>query len=74
MVVGLPNNLSPFVEAGVMVGAGSGPAEIRRALLDVLDGTAAVEARQRIHAFTQHYHLHADGQAAPRAARVITRA
>ncbi len=71
LVVALPNNLSPFVEAGVMVGAGRDPAEIRRALVDVLDGDAAVAARERIRAFADRYAFRADGHAAPRAARVI---
>ena len=35
LVIGLPNNLTPFVEAGLMRGAGS-PAEIREALRDLL--------------------------------------
>ena len=71
VVVALPNNLSPFVEAGVMVGAGRDPVEIRRALVDVLDGDAAVAARGRIRAFADRYAFHADGHAAPRAARAI---
>jgi len=35
LVIGLPNNLSPFVDAGVMLGAGS-PVEIRQALRRLL--------------------------------------
>ena len=35
VVIGLPNNLTPFVDAGLMLGAGSA-AEIRAALAKVL--------------------------------------
>jgi hypothetical protein len=35
LVIGLPNNLTPFVNAGAMLGAGSA-AEIRRALARLL--------------------------------------
>lgn len=61
VVVALPNNLSPFVEAGVMTGAGDDAASIRSALAAVLDGDAAVAARDRIRAFTARYHISADG-------------
>jgi hypothetical protein len=71
LVVALPNNLSPFVEAGAMAGAetpaGVGPA--LRALL--YDG----EMRQRLsaarEAFLARYRIAADGRAAARAAAAI---
>lgn len=71
VVVALPNNLSPFVEAGVMVGAGGDAAEIRRALQAVLGGDAAVAARERIRAFADRFVIRADGHAAARAAHAI---
>lgn len=71
VVVAQPNNLTPFVEAGVMTGAGRDAADIRRALADVLDGDAAASARDRIRTFTTRYHIGADGQSATRAARAI---
>jgi CDP-glycerol glycerophosphotransferase (TagB/SpsB family) len=72
VVVALPNNLSPFVEAGVMTGAGRDVAGIRAALSAVLDGDAALATRDRIRTFTARYHISADGQAAVRAAQAIT--
>ena len=71
LVVALPNNLSPFVEAGVMAGA-SGPAEIGPALRGLLYDP---EMRGRLaaarQAFTARYGIRADGGAAARAADLI---
>jgi UDP-N-acetylglucosamine 2-epimerase len=71
LVVGLPNNLSPFVEAGVMLGA-NGEEAIRERLHALLYDPEArrhlVEAAQR---FASAHGMHADGQAAARAAEAI---
>jgi hypothetical protein len=71
LVVGLPNNLSPFVQAGAMVGA-DGADAIRRALESVLYDS---EVRQRVlaagAAFADRFALASDGQAAARSADAI---
>jgi hypothetical protein len=66
VVIGLPNNLTPFVEAGLMIGAGS-VEEIRGALFKVLYNQ---EFRSTIDAGSvpQAYN---DGQAARRSAEAI---
>jgi hypothetical protein len=71
LVVGLPNNLSPFVEAGAMAGTHA-PAEVGPALRALLyDG----EMRQRLsaarEAFLARYGIRGDGGAASRAADAI---
>lgn len=71
LVIGLPNNLSPFVEAGVMLGA-THPGEVRQrleALLydrDIRDGLERT-ARE----FLSRHEIRSDGRAAERAADVI---
>jgi len=71
LVVALPNNLSPFVDAGVMAGAGT-PAAVLPALKALLYDR---EMRQRLagaqRAFAERYGLEADGGAADRAADAI---
>ena len=71
LVVALPNNLSPFVEAGVMAGATTaasiGPA-LRGLLYDRKMRGALAAARQD---FTARYRIKADGGAAARAADLI---
>ncbi len=71
LVVALPNNLSPFVEAGAMAGAGTA-AEVAPALRALLYDR---EMRQRVAlaqgAFMRRYRIEADGQAAERAADAI---
>jgi len=73
LVVGLPNNLSPFVEAGAVAGAATG-AEIgpmlRAVLYDKEFRARLTEARQ---AFTARHQIAADGRAAVRAAESIVR-
>lgn len=66
VVIGLPNNLTPFVEAGLMVGAGPA-AEIRTALAKVLYDK---EFRSRIRQSAVHPSQH-DGRAASRSAEAI---
>jgi CDP-glycerol glycerophosphotransferase (TagB/SpsB family) len=68
LVVGLPNNLSPFVDAGVMVGVEAGGAigpQLQALLYDrqVRDGLLA-----RAAGFAARYEMRADGRAASRAA------
>jgi hypothetical protein len=71
LVVGLPNNLSPFVQAGAMIGA-DGVDGIRRALESLLYDA---EVRRRVlaagAAFTERFALASDGRAAARSADAI---
>ena len=71
LVVALPNNLSPFVEAGAMAGAGSSQ-DVAPALRALLYDR---EMRQRLavaqEAFMRRYRIEADGRAAERAAEAI---
>jgi len=71
LVIGLPNNLSPFVEAGAMAGAdGAGP--IREALRTLLyDREARRMQITRGAEFARRYGLESDGRAASRAAAEI---
>jgi hypothetical protein len=68
LVVGLPTNLSPFVDAGVMAGTRSG--ELTPALLQsLLDDASRREAlRSATTRFLQEFAVSADGHAAHRAA------
>ncbi len=71
LVLALPNNLSPFVEAGVMGGVPDGqPIEpaLRAALVD--DAWRASLA-ERAKAFVREYRMASDGLAASRAAAAI---
>jgi hypothetical protein len=71
LVLGLPNNLSPFVEAGVMLGAAS-PAEVGPALQTLLyDESTRGALRERAAAFARANEMRADGRAADRAAGEI---
>jgi len=71
LVVGLPNNLSPFVEAGALAGAASlaeiGPT-LRALLYDQSFRARLGEGRR---AFMARYEITADGRAAVRAADAI---
>jgi hypothetical protein len=71
LVVGLPNNLSPFVDAGVMLGAhGSGDiGECLDALLYDLGARRSLSAAARD--VRQQHDMRADGRAAERAADAI---
>lgn len=71
LVIGLPNNLSPFVDAGAMTGAdGAGP--IREALRSLLYDREARPLRiAKGAAFARQYGLESDGRAAGRAAAEI---
>lgn len=76
LVIGLPNNLSPFVDARVMLGAheGAGEPEIARALHRILyDEPLRRELARTRAAFLTRFNITADGGAAARAAEVILR-
>jgi Capsule polysaccharide biosynthesis protein len=70
LVGGLPNNLSPFVDAGVMLGASP---ETTRARLETLlyDRRARQELLDRAAHYAAAHDMRADGRAAVRAADVI---
>jgi hypothetical protein len=72
LVIGLPNNLSPFVDAGAMAGAGG--AEIRTALERILydEGFRDELARGRSACLTR-FGIESDGRAADRSAEAIMR-
>jgi hypothetical protein len=72
LVIGLPNNLSPFVDVGVMAGvdrAGIGPA-LQRILYDEEFRRQLEAARS---AFLRHYRMESNGVAAQRSADAILR-
>jgi hypothetical protein len=72
LVVGLPNNLSPFVDAGVMLGVDASEVSIRdgvRALL--YDQQIRRQLSDRAGAFLDRYGLRPAGLAADRAAGAI---
>jgi hypothetical protein len=75
LVLDLPNNLSPFVDAGIMAGArGKSVQDIRRTLEQILydeEFRRGLEAEQR--RFLARFGIVADGRAAQRAADAITR-
>jgi hypothetical protein len=73
LILALPNNLSPFVDAGAMAGVGPGE-EIGPVLRAILYDE---EFRQRLRTarrtFMQRFQIRADGRAAGRAAETILR-
>ncbi len=75
LVIGLPNNLSPFVEAGIMAGvAGTDAAETARALDQILYDEEFRQALARAQqAFLTRFNIRADGLAAERAAEAIVK-
>jgi hypothetical protein len=71
LVIGLPNNLSPFVKAGVLAGAFSAEeaaATLRRILYDE-EFRLQLESTRK--AFLSRYRIGADGRAAERAAAAV---
>lgn len=71
LVIGLPNNLTPFVDAGVMAGAAS-PAEIGPALRRILyDQDFRQQVERARSAFMTRFGIRSDGRAAERAADVV---
>lgn len=75
LVIGLPNNLSPFVDAGIMAGvSGTDPAETARALDQILyDEEFRRELSLAQQMFLARFRITADGRAADRAADAIVR-
>jgi hypothetical protein len=72
LVVGLPNNLSPFVDARIMVGAG--PAEAADALRRILyDEEFRHRLNARRQAYLSRFQIRSDGQAAERTADAVLR-
>jgi hypothetical protein len=69
LVIGLPNNLSPFVDAGIMAGAKDGILQALRQILYDEEFRHELELAQR--AFLTRYRIAADGKAAERAADTI---
>jgi hypothetical protein len=74
LVIGLPNNLSPFVESGVLAGAHDMGAGLRQALERILydEEFRGALARAR-RTFLTRYTIVADGQAAARTADAVVR-
>lgn len=71
LVLAMPNNLSPFVDAGVMAGVPDG-LPIEPALRTVLfDERCRAGLASRAHSFMQEYRIGSDGLAASRAAGVV---
>ena len=71
LVIGLPNNLTPFVEAGVMAGARDGAAmgpALRRILYD---GEFRLQLDRDRRAFLARFAIGADGRAAERSAAAV---
>jgi hypothetical protein len=69
LVIGLPNNLSPFVDAGIMAGAEGGILHALRQILYDEEFRHELGLAQR--AFLTRYRIAADGKAAERAADAI---
>jgi hypothetical protein len=71
LVIGLPNNLSPFVEAGIMAGAAS-PGEIAPALSRILyDEGFRRQLEGERSAYVARFGMGSDGGAAARAADAV---
>jgi hypothetical protein len=71
LVIGLPNNLSPFVDAGVFAGAPDGPA-IQANLTRILyDEQFRQQLEKERSAFLARFAVGADGRAADRAADAV---
>ncbi len=73
LVIGLPNNLSPFVSAGVMLGATSGGEIAGRLRTLLYDEEARRRLAESASAFTRDHGMTSDGRAADRAADEILR-
>jgi hypothetical protein len=72
LVIGLPNNLSPFVDAGVMAGAATA-AEIGPALRRILyDEEFRLQLERERSIYLRRFGIRSDGRAAARAAAVVT--
>jgi hypothetical protein len=71
LVVGLPNNLSPFVEAGAMLGANGAQAVGRHLQVLLYDAEVRRTVMDAGAAFARQFELASDGHAADRAATAI---
>lgn len=71
LVIGLPNNLSPFVAAGAMLGVRSGDDPRPGLQLLLYDATAREAQARAASQFIARYGMRADGHAAERAADEI---
>jgi hypothetical protein len=71
LVIGLPNNLSPFVDAGVMAGAPD-HASIRPALARILyDEGFRMQLQRERGAYLARFGIEPDGRAAARSADAV---
>jgi hypothetical protein len=71
LVIGLPNNLSPFVAAGVMAGAATA-AEIEPALRRILyDEEFRLQIERARAEYLQRFAIRSEGQAAARSADAV---
>jgi hypothetical protein len=73
LVLGMPNNLTPFVEAGAMSGVYEGDSIGPALRLLLGDGQGRAELLRQSAAFMARYRVGSDGGAAPRAAGEIVR-
>jgi hypothetical protein len=72
LVIGLPNNLSPFVSAGVMIGCDDSETGMRDGLRTLLyDQEARQQVIERSGGFLERYGMRATGRAADEAADTI---
>ena len=68
LVIGLPNNLSPFVEAGMMAGSEDDPADALSGFSTMRGSGSRCRRRQ---AFLSRFHIGSDGRAAERSAAAV---
>jgi hypothetical protein len=71
LVIGLPNNLSPFVEAGVMLGANDADGIVRALEQLLYDREVRARIERDARAFVAQYGLRGSGTAASQAAAAI---
>jgi hypothetical protein len=70
-VIGLPNNLSPFVDAGIMAGAAD-PSEIAPSLRRILyDEQFRLQLERERSVYLQRFGIKASGEAAVRSADAV---
>ena len=69
LVIGLPNNLSPFVDAGVMAGAADGESPGRRCAGSCMMRDSASSSNATAAAFLARFGIGSDGRAAARSRR-----
>ncbi len=69
LVIGLPNNLSPFVDAGIMAGHERDPADMLSRILYDEDFRQELGTARR--AFLSEFQIGSDGRAAERSAEAV---